>query len=88
MTVSLIRQSDDDLIRALPACIILAVGLILLTMQLNISDLLWAFSKKMTIFWLVFGLCWKVLEKDGVAIRHFGMPAKQTQPLASPDCAY
>lgn len=68
-----------DLIRALPAClIILAVGLILLTMQLNISDLLWAFSKKMTIFWLVFGLCWKVLEKDGVAIRHFGMPAKQT----------
>ena len=68
-----------DLIRALPAClIILAVGLILLTMQLNISDLLWAFSKKMTVFWLVFGLCWKVLEKDGVAIRHFGMPAKQT----------
>lgn len=53
-----------DLIRALPAClIILAVGLILLTMQLNISDLLWAFSKKMTVFWLVFGLCWKVLEK-------------------------
>lgn len=47
-------------------------------MQLNISDLLWAFSKKMTVFWLVFGLCWKVLEKDGVAIRHFGMPAKQT----------
>lgn len=68
-----------DLIRALPAClIILAVGLILLTMQLNVSDLLWAFSKKMAVFWLVFGLCWKVLEKDGVAIRHFGMPAKQT----------
>ena len=67
-----------DLIRALPACLIILVGLILLTMQLNISDLLWAFSKKMTIFWLVFGLCWKVLEKDGVAIRHFGMPAKQT----------
>ena len=39
------------------------LGLILLTMQLNISDLLWAFSKKMTVFWLVFGLCWKVLEK-------------------------
>lgn len=68
-----------DLVRALPAClIILAVGLILLTMQLNVSDLLWAFSKKMAVFWLVFGLCWKVLEKDGVAIRHFGMPAKQT----------
>lgn len=68
-----------DLIRALPACLlILAVGLILLTMQLNISDLLWAFSKKLAIFWLVFGLCWKVLEKEGVAIRHFGMPAQLT----------
>lgn len=53
-----------DLIRALPVClIILALGLILLTMQLNISDLLWAFSKKLAMFWLVFGLCWKVLEK-------------------------
>ena len=64
-----------DLIRALPVCLlILAVGLILLTMQLNISDLLWAFSKKLALFWLVFGLCWKVLEKDGVAVRHFNMP--------------
>ncbi|HFZ8993862.1 TPA: mechanosensitive channel MscK [Citrobacter freundii] len=68
-----------DLIRALPVCLlILAVGLILLTMQLNISDLLWAFSKKLTIYWLVFGLCWKVLEKDGVAIRHFAMPEQVT----------
>lgn len=68
-----------DLIRALPVClIILALGLILLTMQLNISDLLWAFSKKLAMFWLVFGLCWKVLEKEGVAIRHFGMPAQLT----------
>ena len=33
--------------------IILAVGLILLTMQLNISELLWSFSKKLAIFWLV-----------------------------------
>ena len=58
-----------DLIRALPVClIILAVGLILLTMQLNISELLWSFSKKLAIFWLVFGLCWKVLEKNGVAV--------------------
>ena len=49
-----------DLIRALPVClIILAIGLILLTMQLNISELLWAFSKKLTVFWLVFGRCWK-----------------------------
>ena len=54
-----------DLIRALPVClIILAVGLILLTMQLNV--------------WLVFGVCWKVLEKDGVAVRHFNMPAQLT----------
>lgn len=68
-----------DLIRALPVClIILAVGLILLTMQLNISELLWSFSKKLAIFWLVFGLCWKVLEKNGVAVRHFGMPEQQT----------
>ncbi|EPI5315786.1 mechanosensitive channel MscK [Shigella flexneri] len=68
-----------DLIRALPVClIILAVGLILLTMQLNISGLLWSFSKKLAIFWLVFGLCWKVLEKNGVAVRHFGMPEQQT----------
>ena len=68
-----------DLIRALPVClIILAVGLILLTMQLNVSDLLWAFSKKLALFWLVFGVCWKVLEKDGVAVRHFNMPAQLT----------
>jgi potassium efflux system protein len=67
-----------DLIRALPVClIILAIGLILLTMQLNISEL-WAFSKKLTVFWLVFGLCWKVLEKDGVAVNHFNMPAQLT----------
>ncbi|URO00225.1 mechanosensitive channel MscK [Leclercia adecarboxylata] len=68
-----------DLIRALPVCLfILAAGLILLTMQLNISDLLWAFSKKLALFWLVFGLCWKVLEKDGVAVNHFNMPAQLT----------
>ncbi|WP_227135978.1 mechanosensitive channel MscK [Kosakonia radicincitans] len=68
-----------DLIRALPVClIILAIGLILLTMQLNVSELLWAFSKKLALFWLVFGLCWKVLEKDGVAVSHFNMPAQLT----------
>ncbi|MDN2484055.1 mechanosensitive channel MscK [Kosakonia sacchari] len=68
-----------DLVRALPVCLlILAVGLILLTMQLNISELLWAFSKKLALFWLVFGLCWKVLEKDGVAVSHFNMPAQLT----------
>ncbi len=68
-----------DLIRAMPIClVILAVGLILLTMQLNISDLLWAFSKKLALFWLVFGLCWKILEKNGVAVRHFNMPEQLT----------
>ena len=68
-----------DLIRALPVVmLILAVGLILLTMQLNVSDLLWAFSKKLALFWLVFGVCWKVLEKNGVAITHFNMPPKLT----------
>ncbi|PLO51866.1 mechanosensitive channel MscK, partial [Klebsiella pneumoniae] len=60
-----------DLIRALPVVLlILAIGLILLTMQLNISGLLWAYSKKLAMFWLVFGLCWKVLEKNGVAVNH------------------
>ncbi|SNY62057.1 mechanosensitive channel MscK [Enterobacter sp. CC120223-11] len=68
-----------DLIRALPiVMIILAVGLILLTMQLNVSDLLWAFSKKLALFWLIFGLCWKVLEKNGVAVSHFNMPPQLT----------
>ena len=68
-----------DLIRALPVVmLILAAGLILLTMQLNISDLLWAFSKKLALFWLVFGVCWKVLEKNGVAVTHFSMPPKLT----------
>ncbi|MGY5958121.1 mechanosensitive channel MscK [Kosakonia sp. BK9b] len=68
-----------DLIRALPVCLlILATGLILLTMQLNISELLWAFSKKLAMFWLIFGLCWKVLEKNGVAVNHFNMPEQLT----------
>ena len=78
-----------DLIRALPVCLlILAVGLILLTMRLNISDLLWAFSKKLALFWLVFGLCWKVLEKDGVAVSHFNMPEKLTSHWRRADCAH
>ena len=68
-----------NFIRALPVClIILACGLILLFMQINISDLLWAFSKKLAMFWLVFGVCWRVLEKDGMAVSHFNMPSKLT----------
>ncbi|QDE47424.1 hypothetical protein EIN43_11610 [Enterobacter hormaechei] len=77
-----------DLIRALPVCLlILAVGLILLTMQLNISDLLWAFSKKLALFWLVFGLCWKVLEKMA-SPSATSICRKTHQPLASPDCTH
>lgn len=68
-----------NLVRALPVClIILAVGLILYVMQLNISDLLWAFSKELALFWLVFGLCWRVLEKEGMAVSHFAMPSALT----------
>ena len=68
-----------NFIRALPVClIILACGLILLFMQINISDLLWEFSKKLAMFWLVFGVCWRVLEKDGMAVSHFNMPAQLT----------
>ncbi len=48
------RRRLIDLIRALPVVLlILAIGLILLTMQLNISGLLWAYSKS----WLCSGWC-------------------------------
>ncbi|UMX82945.1 hypothetical protein MJ561_07330 [Klebsiella pneumoniae] len=40
------------------------------------------------MFWLVFGLCWKVLEKNGVAVNHLpNMPAQLTRPLAAADCS-
>ncbi|STV78991.1 potassium efflux system KefA protein / Small-conductance mechanosensitive channel [Klebsiella michiganensis] len=52
-----------DLIRALPVVlVILAIGLILLTMQLNISDLLWAYSKEAGA---VLAGVWPVLEGAG-----------------------
>ncbi len=52
-----------DLIRALPVVLlILAVGLILLTMQLNISELLWAYSSKTGA---VLAGVWSVLEGAG-----------------------
>ncbi len=52
-----------DLIRALPVVLlILAIGLILLTMQLNISGLLWAYSKKAGY---VLAGVWPVLESAG-----------------------
>ncbi|WP_058911652.1 mechanosensitive channel MscK [Entomohabitans teleogrylli] len=68
-----------NLLKALPVCLtILAIGLILLFMQFNVSDLLWSFSKQLAVFWLIFGLCWRILDKGGVAVRHFNMPADQT----------
>lgn len=77
-----------DLIRALPVClIILAVGLILLTMQLNISELLWSFSKTGDILAGV----WPVLEGTGekrrcrTSLRHAGTA---DQPLASANCPH
>lgn len=68
-----------DLIRALPVVlVILAIGLILLTMQLNISDLLWAYSRS----WRCSGWCLacagRFWRKDGVAVRHFNMPSQLT----------
>ncbi|MFS7732417.1 hypothetical protein ACJ8BD_00165 [Klebsiella pneumoniae] len=47
-------------------------------MQLSISGLLWAYSKKLAMFWLVFGLYRKVLEKNGVAVNRSNMPAQLT----------
>lgn len=77
-----------DLIRALPVClIILALGLILLTMQLNISDLLWAFSKSSQCSgWSLgcAGRCWK----RGRGDTPFWYASAVDQPLASPDCTH
>ena len=68
-----------NIIKALPVCLtILAAGLFLLLLQLNISELMWSFSKELAIFWLVFGLSWRVLDDNGVAVKHFMMPAALT----------
>lgn len=68
-----------DLLRALSVClVILGGGIIIYNLHMSFSDLLWSFSKQLVWFWLVFGLCWRVLEKDGVAVRHFGMPGPLT----------
>ncbi len=78
-----------DLIRALPVClIILAVGLILLTMQLNISELLWSFSKKTGDF--LAGV-WPVLEGTGEKRRcraSLWYAGTADQPLASANCPH
>ncbi len=77
-----------DLIRALPVVlVILAIGLILLTMQLNISGLLWAYSKKAGH--VLAGL-WSVLESAGKE-RRGGQPLQYAcavdQPLAATNCS-
>lgn len=78
-----------DLIRALPVClIILAVGLILLTMQLNISELLWSFSKKTGDF--LAGI-WPVLESAGekwCCRASLWYAGTADQPLASANCPH
>lgn len=68
-----------NVIKALPVCLtILAAGLFLLLLQLNISELMWSFSKELAIFWLIFGLSWRILDDNGVAVKHFMMPAALT----------
>ncbi|STV19768.1 potassium efflux system KefA protein / Small-conductance mechanosensitive channel [Klebsiella pneumoniae] len=58
--------------------LILAIGLILLTMQLNISGLLWRTVKS----WLCSGWCLacagKCWKRTAVAVNHFNMPAQLT----------
>lgn len=78
-----------DLIRALPVClIILALGLILLTMQLNISDLLLGPLVKSSRCsgWSLgcAGRCWK----RGRGDTPFWYAGAVDQPLASPDCTH
>lgn len=69
-----------NLLKVLPATLaILAVGLILLFMQTSISDLLWSFAKELALFWLVFGLTWRVLGANGMAVTHFNMPEQLTR---------
>jgi len=69
-----------SLLKVLPATLaILAVGLVLLFMQTSVSDLLWSFSKELALFWLVFGLTWRVLSPKGVGVTHFNMPEQLTR---------
>ncbi|MBK4715718.1 MULTISPECIES: mechanosensitive channel MscK [Tenebrionibacter/Tenebrionicola group] len=64
-----------DLVRALPVCLmLLAAGLLLRFMRLNVSELMWSFGKELALFGLIFGVCWRVLEQKGVAEHHFMIP--------------
>lgn len=69
-----------NLLKVLPATlVILAIGLVVLFMQTNVSDLLWSFAKELALFWLVFGLTWRVLSAKGMAVTHFNMPEQLTR---------
>ncbi|QCT20175.1 mechanosensitive channel MscK [Jejubacter calystegiae] len=61
-----------NLVRTLPvSLLILGVGVLLLCMRFISSDLMWDIAKELALFWTIFGLSWRVLEKEGVAVRHF-----------------
>ncbi|WP_226568808.1 mechanosensitive channel MscK [Mangrovibacter yixingensis] len=67
------------LFKALPLClVIIACGWCILFLQLNISELIWSFSKELAVYLLVFGLSWRILDTDGVAVKHFMMPVNLT----------
>ncbi len=69
-----------NVVRALPVCLVLlAAGLIVLFMKLNVSELMWSFGKELAMFWLVFGVSWRVLEQGGVAERHFAIAAAKAR---------
>ncbi len=69
-----------NLLKVIPATLaILAVGLVVLFMQTSISDMLWSFAKELALFWLVFGLTWRILSARGMAVTHFTMPEQLTR---------
>ncbi|HKN04899.1 MAG TPA: mechanosensitive channel MscK [Buttiauxella sp.] len=62
------------LVKVLPgALVIYAIGLAFAGLEMNISESLLAFCKQLSLFWIVFGLTYRVLSSDGVAVRHFNM---------------
>jgi potassium efflux system protein len=69
-----------SLLKVVPATLaILAVGLVVLFMQTSVSDMLWSFAKELALFWLVFGLTWRILAANGMAVTHFNMPEQLTR---------
>ncbi|OAT22080.1 mechanosensitive channel MscK [Buttiauxella noackiae] len=62
------------LVKVLPgALVIYSIGLVFAGLQMNISESMLAFCKQLSLFWLVFGLTYQVLSKNGVAVSHFNM---------------